>query len=159
MSGLPLQLPVDQRQALLLETLRVKGTALEPVPAVLKLPVAVTSYWLQHPEVKAQPHHLQALLLGMLQGSLQATLDSPGRWWDSQGIKAGGTGTVPVALLNVKAAVAKRHLLLPSTHVPGSLQGDLTPRVQQKRGAVYPESCLRVGLRAPKALNVGGEMG
>lgn len=71
---------------LLLETLQVEQTILEPIPALLKLPIAVTCYWLQHPEVKVQLHYLQALLLGMLLGPVQATLDNPGRCWESQGM-------------------------------------------------------------------------
>ncbi|XP_054991870.1 protein asteroid homolog 1 [Sorex araneus] len=72
------ELPVERRRGLLLETLKVKQSLLEPVPALLQLPVAVTCYWLQHPEVKAQLQHLQALLLALLLGPLQAALDSPG---------------------------------------------------------------------------------
>lgn len=69
-----------RRQILLLETLKVKQTTLDPVPAALKLPIAVSCYWLQHMEVKAKLHHLQALLLGMLLGPLQAIVNSPGRY-------------------------------------------------------------------------------
>ncbi|XP_055984939.1 protein asteroid homolog 1 [Sorex fumeus] len=72
------ELPLERRRVLLLETLKVKQSVLEPVPALLQLPVAVTCYWLQHPEVKAQLHHLHALLLALLLGPLQAALDSPG---------------------------------------------------------------------------------
>lgn len=64
---------------LLLETLKVKQTILEPIPASLKLPIAVSCYWLQQSEAKAKLHHLQALLLGMLMGPLHAIINSPGR--------------------------------------------------------------------------------
>ncbi|CAK6435660.1 unnamed protein product [Pipistrellus nathusii] len=72
------ELSSARRQALLLETLKVKQTVLDPIPPSLKLPIAVSCYWLQHSEVKAKLHHLQALLLGMLQGPLHAIIDSPG---------------------------------------------------------------------------------
>ncbi|XP_049622519.1 protein asteroid homolog 1 [Suncus etruscus] len=73
------ELSLARRWMLLLETLQVEQTVLEPIPALLKLPIAVTCYWLQQPEVKVQLHYLQALLLGMLLGPVQATLDNPGR--------------------------------------------------------------------------------
>ncbi|XP_006158568.1 protein asteroid homolog 1 isoform X1 [Tupaia chinensis] len=72
------ELSLDSRQTLLLETLKVGQTTLEPVPASLKLPVAITCYWLQHVEAKVKLHHLQALLLGMLTGPLHAMVSSPG---------------------------------------------------------------------------------
>nr|KAF6419919.1 asteroid-like protein 1 [Molossus molossus] len=62
---------------LLLETLKVKQTILDPIPTSLKLPIAVSCYWLQHMEPKAKLHHLQALLLGMLLGPLHAIINSP----------------------------------------------------------------------------------
>ncbi|MBZ3886679.1 Protein asteroid-like protein 1 [Sciurus carolinensis] len=68
-----------RRQLLLLETLKVKQTILEPIPTSLKLPIAVSCYWLQHTEAKARLHHLQALLLGMLMGPLHAIINSPGK--------------------------------------------------------------------------------
>uniref|UniRef100_A0A8D2IHQ1 Asteroid homolog 1 n=1 Tax=Urocitellus parryii TaxID=9999 RepID=A0A8D2IHQ1_UROPR len=68
-----------RRQMLLLETLKVKQTILEPIPTSLKLPIAVSCYWLQHAEAKAKLHHLQALLLGMLMGPLHAIINSPGK--------------------------------------------------------------------------------
>ncbi|KAM5291860.1 single-strand DNA endonuclease ASTE1 [Ctenodactylus gundi] len=71
-------LSLVRRQMLLLETLKVKQTILEPIPASLKLPIAVSCYWLQHTETRAKLHHLQALLLGMLEGPLYAIIHSPG---------------------------------------------------------------------------------
>ncbi|XP_058513093.1 protein asteroid homolog 1 isoform X2 [Ochotona princeps] len=72
------ELSLARRQTLLLETLKVKQTVLEPIPAALKLPIAVSCYWLQHSEAKVRLHHLQALLLGMLMGPLHAIINSPG---------------------------------------------------------------------------------
>ncbi|KAM5230904.1 single-strand DNA endonuclease ASTE1 isoform 1-T17 [Hipposideros larvatus] len=71
------ELSLGKRQLLLLETLKVKQTILDPVPALLKLPIAVSCYWLQSTEAKAKLHHLQALLLGMLMGPLHAMINSP----------------------------------------------------------------------------------
>ncbi|XP_057593893.1 protein asteroid homolog 1 isoform X2 [Hippopotamus amphibius kiboko] len=71
------ELSLARRQTLLLETLQVKQSTLDPVPAALKLPVAVSCYWLQHAEATAELHHLQALLLGMLMGPLHAMMHSP----------------------------------------------------------------------------------
>ncbi|XP_061050665.1 protein asteroid homolog 1 isoform X3 [Eubalaena glacialis] len=71
------ELSLARRQILLLETLKVKQSILDPVPAALKLPIAVSCYWVQHTEAKAKLHHLQALLLGMLMGPLHAMISSP----------------------------------------------------------------------------------
>lgn len=71
------ELSLARRLILLLETLKVKQTVLDTVPASLKLPIAVICYWLQHTEVKAKLRHLQALLLGMLMGPLHAMINSP----------------------------------------------------------------------------------
>ena len=65
---------------LLLEALKVTQAVLEPIPAWLKLPIAVTCYWLQSTEAKAKLQHLQALLLGMLREPLHAIINSPGRF-------------------------------------------------------------------------------
>nr|KAF6473220.1 asteroid-like protein 1 [Rousettus aegyptiacus] len=80
------ELSLASRQLLLLETLKVKQTILDPVPALLKLPIAVSCYWLQHREAKAKLHHLQALLLGMLMGPLHAIINSP----DTEGLQKDG---------------------------------------------------------------------
>uniref|UniRef100_A0ABI7ZHF8 XPG N-terminal domain-containing protein n=1 Tax=Felis catus TaxID=9685 RepID=A0ABI7ZHF8_FELCA len=71
------ELSLAKRQILLLETLKVKQTILEPIPSSLKLLVSVSCYWLQHTEAKAKLHHLQALLLGMLMGPLHVIINSP----------------------------------------------------------------------------------
>ncbi|XP_008982095.2 single-strand DNA endonuclease ASTE1 [Callithrix jacchus] len=72
------ELSLRRRQMLLLETLKVKQAILGPIPASLKLPIAVSCYWLQHTESKAKLHHLQSLLLGMLVGPLITIINSPG---------------------------------------------------------------------------------
>ncbi|XP_066207381.1 protein asteroid homolog 1 [Saccopteryx leptura] len=72
------ELSLARRQTLLLETLKVKQRVLDPIPPSLKLPIAVSCYWLQHAEAKAKVHHLQALLLGMLMGPLHAIINNPG---------------------------------------------------------------------------------
>ncbi|KAM9601133.1 single-strand DNA endonuclease ASTE1 isoform 1-T2 [Trichechus inunguis] len=73
------ELSLDKREMLLLETLKVKRTILDPIPPSLRLPIAVSCYWLQQTEAKAKLHHVQALLLGMLMGPLHARTDSPGK--------------------------------------------------------------------------------
>uniref|UniRef100_H0V617 Asteroid homolog 1 n=1 Tax=Cavia porcellus TaxID=10141 RepID=H0V617_CAVPO len=80
------KLSLVRRQMLLLETLKVKQTVLDPIPLALKLPTAVSCYWLQHTETKAKLCHLQALLLGMLLGPLHATINSP----DKEDLQGGG---------------------------------------------------------------------
>ncbi|XP_023369390.1 protein asteroid homolog 1 [Otolemur garnettii] len=72
------ELSLGKRQILLLETLKVKQIILEPIPTSLKLPIAISCYWLQHTDTKAKLHHVQALLLGMLMGPLYAIINSPG---------------------------------------------------------------------------------
>ncbi|XP_032345331.1 protein asteroid homolog 1 isoform X2 [Camelus ferus] len=71
------ELSVASRQALLLEALKVRPAVLDPVPASLKLPIAVSCYWLQQAEAKVRLHHLQALLLGMLLGPLRTVARGP----------------------------------------------------------------------------------
>ena len=51
-----------------LETLGVKEETLEGVPAHLRLPVAVTCYWLRW--ASPEPTLLKALLMVMVQGEL-----------------------------------------------------------------------------------------
>ncbi|KAK2510049.1 hypothetical protein MC885_001306 [Smutsia gigantea] len=70
-------LSLARRQILLLETLKVKQCILDPIPDSLKLPIAISCYWLQHMEARAKLHHVQALLLGMLTGPLHAMIYSP----------------------------------------------------------------------------------
>ncbi|XP_037380314.1 protein asteroid homolog 1 [Talpa occidentalis] len=92
------ELSLASRQMLLTETLKVKRTVLDPIPALLKLPIAVSCYWLQHSEAKAKMHHLQALLLGMLLGPLQAMINSP----DKEELQEGGAKKLYEELQRVK---------------------------------------------------------
>lgn len=80
------QLSLARRQILLLETLKVKQHILDPVPDTLKLPIAISCYWLQHMEARAKLHHVQALLLGMLTGPLHAMIYSSGRYLEIPGV-------------------------------------------------------------------------
>ncbi|XP_004464801.2 single-strand DNA endonuclease ASTE1 isoform X2 [Dasypus novemcinctus] len=91
------ELSSAKRRMLLLETLQVEQAVLDPVPASLQLPVAVTCYWLQHPEAKAKLHHLQALLLGMLLGPLHALITSP-----DKGLRGSGAEVLYEELRRVK---------------------------------------------------------
>uniref|UniRef100_A0A8C0G6D1 Asteroid homolog 1 n=1 Tax=Chelonoidis abingdonii TaxID=106734 RepID=A0A8C0G6D1_CHEAB len=65
------QVPRSDRLKLLLETLGVKASILQPIPSPLWLPVAVTCYWTHYSEPRVKLHCLQALLLGMVFGELQ----------------------------------------------------------------------------------------
>lgn len=69
---------MSHRQLLLLETLGVKMSLLESVPAHLQLPVAVTCYWTRCSEPKVNLHHLKALLLMIVSGELHRITDDPG---------------------------------------------------------------------------------
>nr|XP_006117643.1 protein asteroid homolog 1 isoform X1 [Pelodiscus sinensis] len=71
------QVSRSNRLELLLETLRVKDSILQPCPSSLRLPVAVTCFWTYYSEPKVKLHHLQALLLGMVFGELHRTTSSP----------------------------------------------------------------------------------
>ncbi|XP_072507413.1 single-strand DNA endonuclease ASTE1 isoform X2 [Notamacropus eugenii] len=71
------ELSLSKRKILLLETLKVKEGVLDPIPASLKLPVAVTCFWLQSLEAKAKLYHVQALLMGMLCGQLHKMTSEP----------------------------------------------------------------------------------
>ncbi|TKC35096.1 hypothetical protein EI555_004757 [Monodon monoceros] len=106
------QLSLARRQILLLETLKVKQSILDPIPAALKLPIAVSCYWVQHTEAKAKLHHLQALLLGMLMGPLHAMINSP----DEEALQGGGAEMLYEELQRVKAQPGLR-LDLDTAHV------------------------------------------
>ncbi|XP_038247904.1 protein asteroid homolog 1 isoform X4 [Dermochelys coriacea] len=71
------KVPRSVQLKLLLETLGVKASILQPIPSPLWLPVAVTCYWTRYSEPKVKLHHLQALLLGMVFGELHRTSSSP----------------------------------------------------------------------------------
>ncbi|XP_072186722.1 single-strand DNA endonuclease ASTE1 isoform X2 [Excalfactoria chinensis] len=71
------EVPVPRRQLLLLETLGVKMSLLESVPAHLQLPVAVTCYWTRCSEPKVNLHHLKALLLMIVSGELHRITNDP----------------------------------------------------------------------------------
>ncbi|XP_029398944.1 protein asteroid homolog 1 isoform X3 [Mus pahari] len=111
---------------LLLEALKVKQVVLESIPTFLKLPIAVTCYWLQSTEVKAKLHHLQALLLGMLREPLHAIVNSPG----NEDPRRGGAKMLYEELRQVKAPMR-----------PG-------PRVDLDTAHVFCQwqSCLQMGL-------------
>uniref|UniRef100_A0A8C0FX43 Asteroid homolog 1 n=1 Tax=Chelonoidis abingdonii TaxID=106734 RepID=A0A8C0FX43_CHEAB len=70
------QVPRSDRLKLLLETLGVKASILQPIPSPLWLPVAVTCYWTHYSEPRVKLHCLQALLLGMVFGELHRTTSS-----------------------------------------------------------------------------------
>ncbi|XP_059584774.1 protein asteroid homolog 1 isoform X2 [Alligator mississippiensis] len=72
------EVPMSDRLKLLLETLGVKFSILEPIPSHLQLPLAVTCYWTRYSEPIVKLHHLKALLLGIVFGELQRTTSSPG---------------------------------------------------------------------------------
>lgn len=81
------ELPLATRQTLLTATLKVRPSTLDPLPALLKLPVAVSCYWLQCSEAKVKIQHLQALLLGMLVGPLEAMVHNPERLQEEAGAR------------------------------------------------------------------------
>ncbi|KFR13538.1 Protein asteroid 1, partial [Opisthocomus hoazin] len=72
-----MEVPMLCRQMLLLETLRVKMSSLEPIPSHLQLPVAVTCYWVCCSEPKVKLHQLKALLLMIVSGELHRITNDP----------------------------------------------------------------------------------
>lgn len=68
---------MSRRQMLLLETLGVKMSFLEPIPSHLQLPVAVTCYWICCSEPKVKLHQLKALLLMIVSGELHRITNDP----------------------------------------------------------------------------------
>uniref|UniRef100_A0A8D1NVJ0 XPG N-terminal domain-containing protein n=1 Tax=Sus scrofa TaxID=9823 RepID=A0A8D1NVJ0_PIG len=107
------ELSLARRQMLLLETLKVKQAMLDPIPPALKLPIAVSCYWVQHSEVKAKLQHLQALLLGMLLGPLHTTINSP----EEEALRGGGAKMLYEELQRVKAQPPGQGLDLDAAHV------------------------------------------
>ncbi|NXM25739.1 ASTE1 protein, partial [Oxyruncus cristatus] len=72
-----MEMSTSCRQMLLLETLGVKMSFLEPIPSHLQLPVAVTCYWIRCSEPKVKLHQLKALLLTIVAGELHRINDDP----------------------------------------------------------------------------------
>uniref|UniRef100_A0A8D1K6P9 Asteroid homolog 1 n=1 Tax=Sus scrofa TaxID=9823 RepID=A0A8D1K6P9_PIG len=107
------ELSLARRQMLLLETLKVKQAILDPIPPALKLPIAVSCYWVQHSEVKAKLQHLQALLLGMLLGPLHTMINSP----EEEALRGGGAKMLYEELQRVKAQPPGQGLDLDAAHV------------------------------------------
>ncbi|KFQ15378.1 Protein asteroid 1, partial [Leptosomus discolor] len=71
------EVPMSCRQMILLETLGVKMSFLEPIPSHLQLPVAVTCYWVRCSEPKVKLHQLKALLLMIISGELHRITHDP----------------------------------------------------------------------------------
>ncbi|NXN92992.1 ASTE1 protein, partial [Rhinopomastus cyanomelas] len=71
------KVPVSCRQMLLLDTLGVKMSSLEPVPSHLQLPVAVTCFWIRCAEPKVALLQLKALLLAIVSGELHRVTNDP----------------------------------------------------------------------------------
>ncbi|NWV81481.1 ASTE1 protein, partial [Dasyornis broadbenti] len=72
-----MEVPMSCRQMLLLETLGVKMSFLEPIPSHLQLPIAVTCYWIHCSEPKVKLNQLKALLIIIVSGELQRIIDDP----------------------------------------------------------------------------------
>uniref|UniRef100_A0A8C5KL63 Asteroid homolog 1 n=1 Tax=Jaculus jaculus TaxID=51337 RepID=A0A8C5KL63_JACJA len=106
------ELPLARRQVLLFETLKVTPAVLETLPACLRLPAAVTCYWLQHAEAKIKLHHLQALLLGLLTGPLHALIHSAGK----DELRAGGAEALYDEFQRAKALRPGARLDLDTAH-------------------------------------------
>ena len=68
--SLPVQLPLPVRLQVLLRVLLLEERALAPLPPTLRLPMCVTSFWLQRSKPRPDPTILQAVLLGLTFGEL-----------------------------------------------------------------------------------------
>ncbi|XP_062385135.1 protein asteroid homolog 1 [Sardina pilchardus] len=64
------QTPVSVRVQVLLRVLHIEERALATVPSTLRLPMCVTSFWLQHSKPRPEPTILQAVILGLTFGEL-----------------------------------------------------------------------------------------
>ncbi|KAM8883385.1 single-strand DNA endonuclease ASTE1 [Synchiropus picturatus] len=60
------QAPLATRLGVILEVFNIKESALALVPLNLRLPIAVTHFWLQEAKPKPSQAHLEALLLGIV---------------------------------------------------------------------------------------------
>ncbi|NXD23957.1 ASTE1 protein, partial [Spelaeornis formosus] len=72
-----MEVPMSCRQMLLLETLGVKMSFLEPIPGHLQLPLAVTCYWIRCSEPKVKLNQFKALLLMIVSGELERITSDP----------------------------------------------------------------------------------
>ncbi|XP_068944487.1 single-strand DNA endonuclease ASTE1 [Petaurus breviceps papuanus] len=107
------ELPLSKRKILLLETLKVKEDILDPIPASLKLPVAITCFWLQSLEAKAKLCHVQALLMAMLRGQLHKMTGEP----DNKKLHVDGVKLLCDQFLKVKENQLQRRLDLDTAHI------------------------------------------
>uniref|UniRef100_A0A8D0GBP9 Asteroid homolog 1 n=1 Tax=Sphenodon punctatus TaxID=8508 RepID=A0A8D0GBP9_SPHPU len=71
------EVALSDRITLLLETLGVKASILQPFPKPLWFLVAVTCYWTCCSEPRVKLHHMKALLLGIVFGELNRIINSP----------------------------------------------------------------------------------
>ncbi|XP_001379832.1 protein asteroid homolog 1 [Monodelphis domestica] len=110
--GRLIELPLSKRQILLLETLKVKEGVLDPIPSSLKLPVAVTCFWLQSLQSRAKLNHVQALLVGMLCGQLHKMTSEP----DNEELQVDGAKLLCDQFLKVKEIKVQKRLNLDTAH-------------------------------------------
>ncbi|XP_031796059.1 protein asteroid homolog 1 isoform X1 [Sarcophilus harrisii] len=106
-------LSLSKRKNLLLETLKVKEGVLDPIPVSLKLPIAVTCFWLQSIEGQAKLYHVQALLMGMVVGQLQKMISEP----DHEESPMDGAKLFCDQFLKVKENKLQRKLDFDTAHV------------------------------------------
>ncbi|KAM4689024.1 single-strand DNA endonuclease ASTE1-like [Discoglossus pictus] len=72
------EISLETRLKLLTDTLEVDKLILESVPPAHHLTVAVTCYWFNHANPDVRPHHLRALILGLVCGEVYKKLTKPG---------------------------------------------------------------------------------
>ncbi|CAL8353990.1 unnamed protein product [Arctogadus glacialis] len=132
-----------------LETLGVEEETLEGVPAHLRLPVAVTCYWLRR--ASPEPTHLNALLMVMVEGELNRRTGGPTGWQgDTNHLSQPLDGVVAHSFNQWQACLkdaSQLNLLLckplPEPHYAWLYQGRLVHRRQKQLQEREPEDIVQ----------------
>ncbi|KAM4600397.1 single-strand DNA endonuclease ASTE1-like [Polymixia lowei] len=133
-----------------LETLGVNETTLTGLPAHLRLPVAVTRYWLQKASPRPDPKLVQALLLGMVDGEIRRQREATRGLTQYTGkIDLGVAHSCNQWQTSLKDAIHLNQLLgfpLPEPQIAWLFRGTLVHQlVRRLRRGTKPQLLLRRG--------------
>ncbi|KAM4600398.1 single-strand DNA endonuclease ASTE1-like [Polymixia lowei] len=133
-----------------LETLGVNETTLTGLPAHLRLPVAVTRYWLQKASPRPDPKLVQALLLGMEDGEIRRQREATrGLPEDTDRMDLGVAHAYNQWQASLKDAIHLNQVLnfpLPEPQIAWLFRGTLVHQlVRRLRSGTEPQLLLRRG--------------
>ncbi|KAM4600320.1 single-strand DNA endonuclease ASTE1-like [Polymixia lowei] len=133
-----------------LETLGVNETTLTGLPAHLRLPVAVTRYWLQKASPRPDPKLVQALLLGMEDGEIRRQREAMGGLpEDTDRMDLGVAHAYNQWQASLKDAIHLNQVLnfpLPEPQIAWLFRGTLVHQLERRlRSGTEPQLLLRRG--------------